>query len=163
MKFKIGFTLIELLVVMAVLAVLAAGLFAVIDPLDKIAVANDTKVISDISQIANASQTYAARNGTYPVGANFSAINDELKSKGDLKADLTAPTATGYNAYAGVGTTTNLYVRGNLLSKKYRLKANGGAVCSTGVLAFYYWNTTNYRGCMVCSNSGPTAGTVTCN
>ncbi|KKU64644.1 MAG: hypothetical protein UX86_C0006G0012 [Candidatus Amesbacteria bacterium GW2011_GWC1_47_15] len=60
--FKKGFTLIELLVVIGVLAVIAAGVVALINPQDKIAQANDSKVINDIGQYATALQSYSAQN-----------------------------------------------------------------------------------------------------
>ena len=62
-----GFTLIELLVVMAVLGVLAAGLVVAINPMDKIRLANDTRIQNDVGQIASAAQGLAtANNGGYP-------------------------------------------------------------------------------------------------
>lgn len=71
-----GFTLIELLVVIGVLAVVASGVVALINPQDKIRQANDAKIINDIGQLATAAQSYAAQqnSGTYP----------------DVLADLTA-------------------------------------------------------------------------
>ena len=55
-----GFTLIELLVTIGVLAVVAAGVIAAIDPLDKMKQGRDAKVQSDISSVATALNTFAA-------------------------------------------------------------------------------------------------------
>ncbi|OGD05250.1 hypothetical protein A2379_04575 [Candidatus Amesbacteria bacterium RIFOXYB1_FULL_47_13] len=57
---KKGFTLIELLVTIGVLAVVAAGVIAAIDPLDKMKQGRDAKVQSDISSVATALNTFAA-------------------------------------------------------------------------------------------------------
>ncbi len=56
---KRAFTLIELLVTIAVLAIVASGVVAIIDPQDKVRQANDAKIQSDIGQLATALQAYA--------------------------------------------------------------------------------------------------------
>ena len=60
--FNKGFTLIELLVTIGVLAVVAAGVVALLDPRDKILQGGDSKVLSDIGQISTAAQAFAAQN-----------------------------------------------------------------------------------------------------
>ncbi len=76
---KLGFTLIELLVVITVLGILAGGVLVAINPLKRINQAKDTKVKSDIGQIANAMQAYYTFHQYYP------ATLQELQDSGDLK------------------------------------------------------------------------------
>ena len=117
-----GFTLIELLVVIGILAVLAAGVVALINPQDKLYAANDSKVQSDIGELAVGAQAYAAtHNGFFP------AAFTDLTASGDLGSVPTPP--SGYGAAYGLaltpspctaGTTcTSIVVTGTLKSKKY--------------------------------------------
>jgi prepilin-type N-terminal cleavage/methylation domain-containing protein len=62
-----GFTLVELIVVVAILGVLAVILIVVIEPLKRISMARDAGRISNIKQISQALESYAAKNGHYPV------------------------------------------------------------------------------------------------
>lgn len=120
-----GFTLVELLVVMGVLAVLASGLIIALNPLDKINAANDTKVQSDISQIAGALASYAAaKNGYYPTQALGTGA---LVTNGDLTVVPLAPTGYTPATYSytalPVGCTAtscdNARLSMQLKSKKY--------------------------------------------
>src|SRR3990172_7528642 len=63
-----GFTLIELLVVIGLLAVIAAGVVALINPLEKNRQAQDARIFSDVGQMASATQAVAATtpDGAYP-------------------------------------------------------------------------------------------------
>lgn len=122
---KKGFTLIELLIVIAVLAVLSAGIFVAIDPIDKINLANDSKVQNDIGQIAQAMEAYAvANNGSYP--ANASA----LTTSGDLKIIPAPPTNYSAYGYVGAANTVGQTVYGVLKAKKYSA-ASYWVWCST--------------------------------
>ena len=51
---KQGFTLIELLIVMAIIAILAVGLIAALDPLEQIRKGTDTGVRSTATELKNA-------------------------------------------------------------------------------------------------------------
>ncbi|OGD08880.1 hypothetical protein A2397_05955 [Candidatus Amesbacteria bacterium RIFOXYB1_FULL_44_23] len=95
LKMKKGFTLIELLVVIGVLAVLMAGVVALINPQDKIRQANDSKIMSDVGQLATALQSYAAQqaNGSYPSAAQGLAL---LGTAGELQVVPTQPNGTAY-------------------------------------------------------------------
>lgn len=117
LKLKKGFTLIELLVVIAVMAVIASAVIVLINPLDKIKAANDSKVQSDIGQIATALTAYAtANNGVYPTTAQGLSV----LAPAELSAIPKPPTATGYgSAYGYVGTATTAQVTGTLQSSKY--------------------------------------------
>lgn len=124
MRLRKAFTLVELLVVMGILAVLASGLIAVIDPVDKINLGNDSKVESDISQIITALQNYATQNnGVYPPAAGWDTT---LQTSGELSKVPVPP--TGYGAsytYATNGTQTQAKLGGSLKAKKNTTSAVG--------------------------------------
>ncbi|MBU1110103.1 type II secretion system GspH family protein [Patescibacteria group bacterium] len=61
-----GFSLLELLVVIAVIGVLAALIFVLIDPGARMAQARDAQRKSDLRQIANALDAYFVENTGYP-------------------------------------------------------------------------------------------------
>ncbi|PJE68356.1 hypothetical protein COU94_02330, partial [Candidatus Shapirobacteria bacterium CG10_big_fil_rev_8_21_14_0_10_38_8] len=62
-----GFTLIELLIVIAILGVLASGVFIAINPLQKLQQARNAQRKMDLGSLANALEAYAiSHNGQYP-------------------------------------------------------------------------------------------------
>jgi len=67
-----GFTLIELLIVIAILGVLAAALLVALNPAQKIAAANNSRVKQDVTNIGNAANLFATETalrgciGSYP-------------------------------------------------------------------------------------------------
>lgn len=107
---KKAFTLIELLVVIAVLGVLAAGVLIAIDPVDKINSANDSKVQTDISALANAAEAYAvAHNGYYAKG-DIAVANVTLQDQGEIKTPILPPNANyvyTYNSISAVPPANN--------------------------------------------------------
>jgi len=113
-----GFTLIELLVVIGILAVLMAGVVALIDPVDKNRSAQDSKVQSDVGQLATALQSAAAQSddGTYPAGL------DDLVDLGELTSIPVQPGGADYE-YVG-GSSDTVTVCGTLTSKKYVTPGN---------------------------------------
>jgi prepilin-type N-terminal cleavage/methylation domain-containing protein len=122
---KKGFTLIELLVVIGVLAVLMAGVVALIDPIDKNRAANDAQMQSLVANAATAEESYAAtHNGCY--ARTWAALN----TAGELKQATPAfPATGGYAAptftIGGVATCTlatetdSINICANLKSKRY--------------------------------------------
>lgn len=135
-----GFTLIELLVVIAIVGILAVGLIATIDPVDKINAGNDSKVFNDISLMSKAAETYAAsNNGAYPTSAAV------LTASGELRSVPTAP--TGYT-YTPTYSATAFTMTGTLKSKKYTAQS------PAKVLAVY--NSSNGKLC------DAVAGTTVC-
>src|SRR3989304_9065557 len=96
---KKGFTLIELLVVIGVMAVIAAGVIATINPQQKILQARDAQSQSGVGQLAGALQSAAAvsQTGVYP------ASLAELVTAGELTVLPAAPTGSSWNA-TGLGT-----------------------------------------------------------
>jgi len=151
-----GFTLIELLVTIGVLAVVAAGVIAAIDPLDKMRQARDAGVQSDISSVATALNTYAASNGAFPVAANWAALGTGLAT--ELSAMPVA--GTGYT-YGGVTSATDAVVYGNLLSKKYT--GTSTSKCPA-VAAYWMWTKTSSGGsgdaCGFCGAAVPTSASA---
>jgi prepilin-type N-terminal cleavage/methylation domain-containing protein len=68
-KNKKGFTLIEILIVIVIIAILALVVFIALDPIGRIADANNTTTESNVQQIYKAIQTYTVDNkGNYPTG-----------------------------------------------------------------------------------------------
>ncbi|HSW88347.1 MAG TPA: type II secretion system protein [Candidatus Saccharimonadales bacterium] len=115
-----GFTLIELLVVIAIISVLAVGLLAAINPLDKINSASDARVMNDLGVLARASESYSSSHtGFYPA-----AIAD-LVSASELKVAPVPPTGYAYTftalpAACTAGTTcTSITITSPLKSNKY--------------------------------------------
>lgn len=115
---KKAFTLIELLVVIGVLAVIMAGVVALINPQDKIRQANDAKIQSDIGQIATALQSAAAQSptGIYPLTLAALATTGELVTVPNM------PSGGAYG-YTGGGTTA-VVVSAALTSLKYISNVN---------------------------------------
>jgi prepilin-type N-terminal cleavage/methylation domain-containing protein len=146
-KLQKGFTLIELLVVIAILGVLAVVLLVVINPLDKINLANDTGLIATFTQLGRANDAYAAQHSnaytsgqgtatctgagaTVSVATNsFPGAVQDLCSAGESKfATIAAPSAA-YTLYyfvtpTGCADSANsctgaLFGVGPLQAKKY--------------------------------------------
>jgi prepilin-type N-terminal cleavage/methylation domain-containing protein len=98
---KKAFTLIELLVVIGVMAVIAAGVIATINPQQKILQARDSQAQSGVGQLATALQSWAAVNtGTYPTAAQGLG---QLVTDGELTVQPTAPLGSGGWVYAPAG------------------------------------------------------------
>lgn len=89
-----GFTLIELIVVIAVLGVLAAGVFAAINPVKRINQAKDTRIKTDIGQISRAMQAYFTSTGTSGTPYYPSAVADLVSS--ELKSEPKTPGGGSY-------------------------------------------------------------------
>ena len=167
--FKKGFTLIELLVTIGVLAVVAAGVLAAIDPTDKLKAANDGRVQADMGQVATALNTYAASNdGNFPVAANWGALGTAIVT--EMGPMPSAPTAL--YTYTGVTTATTALIYSPVLSKKYTGTLNSKCVLGSATpYAWWYWNrngTANATGvaCGLCTAGAatpPAIGASTCS
>ncbi|MBI2012493.1 type II secretion system protein, partial [Candidatus Curtissbacteria bacterium] len=90
-KLNGGFTLIELLIVVAILGILAAAVFAALNPGKRQRQAKDSQIKSDIGQIATGLQTYftAPGKGSYPDDL------DDIVDSGDLKFLPKPPSGAG--------------------------------------------------------------------
>lgn len=146
-----GFTLIELLVVIGILAVLMAGVVALIDPVDKNKQAMDSRSQTNVAQIATAQESYAAQhNGVY------AANETDLQTFGELKNYIVWP--AGYSitwvttpaaCTTAANTCTNVIVCGTLTSKKY----TGGAT------AYPFWRYNTATGVSCPATACTAAGT----
>ncbi len=147
-----GFTLIELIVVIAVLGVLAVVLITTIDPLDKISSANDAGVISTVSQLGRANDSYAlSHSNTYVGPAGTTAFSGllgsgpifDLNAAGETKqAALTAPSGYIYNYLAGPATCTT---SGATKCTSYVIYVNPLGSKKYSGTKYYWW--ANGRGC----------------
>lgn len=66
MKKNSGFTLMELIIVIGVLSVLSALMISVINPLDQMQKANDSKRKNELNQMQKALEEFYQDNGSYP-------------------------------------------------------------------------------------------------
>ena len=138
-----GFTLIELLVTIGVLAVVAAGVIAAIDPLDKMKQGRDAKVQSDISSVATALNTFAAGAGAFPVAATWALLGAALAT--ELSAMPVDPDQAGTTYVYGAATTaTDAVVYGTLNSKKYQATPTSKCLSSdvNADTAWWMWTKT---------------------
>jgi prepilin-type N-terminal cleavage/methylation domain-containing protein len=159
MTVKKGFTLIELLVVIGIMAVLAAGVVALINPLEKTRQANDANVQSAVGQVASALQSYAAQQAsqtaTYPTAAQWAAYDDTniLVTTGELVHMPALPTNyTG--TYSVLGQAASFTAP--MLSAKY---VQGKCA---GVNAWWFWSSATGRACGVCQAAAPDT-TIACS
>lgn len=118
---KKAFTLIELLVVIGIMAVIAAGVIATINPQQKLFQARDAQTQNAIGQVATALQSYAAQdaNGLYPTAAamNIGNAGSVLITSGELTAFPALATAATWN-YGVNGGQTAVSVYVNLQATK---------------------------------------------
>lgn len=70
-----GFTLIELVMTIAIVAIIAIGIFVAVDPARRIGESRDAQRWSDIVAIAKAVELYTADNGQLPADFNVSSID----------------------------------------------------------------------------------------
>jgi prepilin-type N-terminal cleavage/methylation domain-containing protein len=84
-KFPRGFTLIELLVVIAVIGVLAASLFAFLNPGEQFAKAHDAQRKNDLKQITSVLEEYYNDNNSYP--SDLSLIQGAYVSNDNILKD----------------------------------------------------------------------------
>lgn len=64
-----GITLVELLIVIGVMTILISGFVVLINPIQKIGQANDSKRKSDIAQLQRALELYYQDNGRFPASS----------------------------------------------------------------------------------------------
>ncbi len=167
---KKGFTLIELLVVIGVLAVLMAGVVALINPVEKTRQANDAKVQNDVSQIITAVQSFSAQqtDGAFPCMTAAAGCPNPTQSMGpgtaafnaigplgsqELTVLPTPPTGSAYYYYAAAGPRpTGFVVWGRYISGKYNT-----SVCAAGTNGYFVYDSRVGRPGGICLAAAPNA------
>lgn len=131
---KKGFTLIELLVVIGVMAVIAAGVIATINPQQKILQARDSQGQSGVGQLATGLQSRAAvNNGLYPSAGIPDNGLTALVTDGELTVLPAAPQgAAGGWVYSVNAGQTNACVSVAMQATRNRPSTCGGgaALCT---------------------------------
>ncbi len=155
-----GFTLIELLVVIAIIGILAAVVLVAINPAERINEANDSKVKSDLGQVATAVETcYTSTGGGTTYATSCQSIGDStsgLVGGGFLKQ---APGSTITPIVVSSGADLIYY--GTLASQS--AKAAFSTKCSGDVYIAYYTSLgqTWYKcGAAPAAADAPTEGTT---
>lgn len=147
-KFKKGFTLIELLVVIGIMAVIAAGVIATINPQQKLLQARDSTGQSGIGQLATALQSWAAvNNGGYPTAGQGLA---QLVTDGELTAQPVAPQGGGVWQYSSTGTNA-------CVSVGMQATRNRPSTCGAGAALCTHWAWCNTWGEARLNNGAPAA------
>lgn len=65
-RYTEGFTLVELLIVIALIAILAVGILATINPVEQRNKATDANTLNDAGEVLNAYERYYANSNAYP-------------------------------------------------------------------------------------------------
>lgn len=161
-KLQKGFTLIELLVVIVILGILTVGVVAVLNPADKINLANDTKAEQDIDSVAKAIEQYAISNsGNYPYAASYSGLASVIAP---TYIGIVPPAGTNYTyTYAPIKITAGVYsacgatdtCAGFYLYTTLKANANSGKD--------YNYDSRNSKGCFtLVANISVAATATTC-
>jgi len=92
-----GFTLIELIIVIAIISILAAAIFAAVDPARRLHEARNARRASDVSTILDAIKTYQVDND----GEHFSEVDEagedtyHMISRNVIICETTCPSLDG--------------------------------------------------------------------
>lgn len=123
---KQGFTLIELLVVIGILAILLSIVLVAINPVRQFSLANNTKRRSDVNQILNAINQYAAdNNGTLP--AAITTTSQDISNSASNICSALVPT---YIAQIPFDPQTGSYTDCTTYSSGYRVVKTSTASAS---------------------------------
>lgn len=132
---ELGFTLIELLVVMAILGILLASLFTLLNPLEQLAKARDAGKRSTVHDLGAALRSNHISNGSTvwmtPVSG---AWITNLISAGEISVGPTAGVTTGYSCTGAPGSGVNSANQNNYC---YKVSPNSNNVANTGHAIVY--------------------------
>ena len=157
-----GFTLIELIVVIALLAALALGVLAALDPLEQIRKGQDTARRDVATQFYTAVIRYYASKEFMPVctsatsctvvdkktldSADWTAAKTRMKDAGELKSSYDDVYKTILSEVYGTGNSTEITVCYQPKSKTFKSDSNtkytnadGTVACTPGPTADCYW------------------------
>ncbi|MBP6993744.1 prepilin-type N-terminal cleavage/methylation domain-containing protein [Candidatus Woesebacteria bacterium] len=132
---KKGFTLIELIIGITILALLAVGLLAALDPAEQFAKARDTSTRNTLLEIYGALQRYEAAQENYPT-----AVSELVAGTGTYASN---GTAVGSGASNMAQAVTDLIASGEL-------KQNFKSAAGTALDRIYIYKDATYQKLMVC-------------
>jgi general secretion pathway protein G len=120
---QLGFTLVELLIVIALIAILATGVLALINPVGEMQKALDAKRKSDLAQLQRTLELYYHDYGQYPATLSFGSSWQPYSPK--LPND---PDPSKNYAYKSSGQTYYMYASLDRGATD-KQACNAGAVC----------------------------------
>ncbi len=137
---KKGFTLIELIIGITILALLAVGLLAALDPAEQFAKARDTSTRNTLLEIYGAFQRYEAAQESYPGVVSDDAIM--APGNGTFASDdgLVNPPASGIDMAAAI----------DLLVASGELKPNFVSAAGTALDKIYIYKEATTSKIMTC-------------
>ncbi len=121
-----GFTLIELIIGITILALLAVGLLAALDPAEQFAKARDTSTRNTLLELYGALQRYEAAQEDYPAGVDAAKNNTGMALRDDDGTTYNFTDAVGDLITAGELKANFKNAAGTAQERIYLFKDIGG-------------------------------------
>ncbi len=132
---KKGFTLVELIIVIAIISILAAGIFVAIDPAQRFNQANNARRSTDVASILDALIKYQADNSGSHLPSVAALIAGEYSVIGtDANCNTTCTAQTTQAACVDLSTLPQNYLASIPIDPKATSAANSDYYISRGAL-----------------------------